>query len=408
MTIFKGSLIIFAMRILGMLSLVATYGYYSHIDTVENFADFSLILSILVLTGTVSRFGFDQLLVRDVQNIEKNKQLNFLFNSLFISFLLTIIVSIATYIFYHDIMLAGLVVLYSMYSFFPEYYRAIGSSIMYSFMRNLMFNCCLLFSVFISLTYSLGNNLSIIFWPTLIVFLTSLVIFVKKIDVKYNLKINKKIIYSQFIKAIPIFVFQIIIMIQTYGYNLYLKEYGTSADIARYTVFLQGILVFSMFSTSVGMHVAKDIAISISEGKYSKVKSMYIECCKSTVLILSPIFFIVLCSSSFIINTLFDIDVSNEINYFYLMCTSAFIGAIAGPKYTVVNLLGYESYLLKVSLLCQIFTLVGMIVFAQYENKLFIISSLYCAFTLVNTLLCLAKIIKVLRDNERTNIKETR
>ncbi|MCR9533326.1 MULTISPECIES: hypothetical protein [Vibrio] len=297
-------------------------------------------------------------------------------------------------------MLAGLVALYSMYSFFPEYYRAIGNSIVYSFMRNLMFNFCLLFSVLTSLTYSLGNNLSTIFWPTLIVFLTSFIVFIKKIDIKQTLNIDKDLIYNQFIKAVPIFVFQIIIMSQTYGYNLYLKEYGTSIDIARYTVFLQGILVFSMFSTSVGMHVAKDIAISISEGQYSKIKSIYIECCKSSVIILFPVLLIVLFSSGYIVNTLFDVDVNNEMSYFYLMCTAAFFGAIAGPKYTVVNLLGYESYLLKVSLLCQLITLVGMIIFSQYENKLLVVSSLYCTFTLVNTMLCLVKIFRELNANE--------
>jgi O-antigen/teichoic acid export membrane protein len=396
MTIFSGSVITFLIRIFGMLALVCSYSLVSKNYTTSEFAEFSLIISILIITGVFSKFGFDQILIRELAKIDRALVYNHLFNAFLLSFSLTIIITLIVYLIYKDVVTTTAVFFFCFYSFLPEYYRALGNPIVYAIYRNLVFNFLLLVFLLLGFYFPQLSLKISIFFAVIFAMLFNLFLLLSKFNEKQQFCFKKSIFIEIFKYAVPIFILQLGIVLQSYGFVLYLDLFGTDDDVAVYSIFINGVLVFSMFSTSVGIFVAKDLAKYVATKKVSQIRKMYFECCKTTALILLPAFVTIIIFSELIFNFLFEKSVVEYLLHFYIMCFAAFLSAILGPKFTMLNMLNNHMFLLKVSIIIQVLVFFVAFIFSSYSSIIHVVSTLYAVSILAVSLICFIRVFKLL------------
>lgn len=382
MQIFRMSIVIFGLRGFGAGLLLLTYSFVSQHGGASRVAELALALSVLTISGTISRAGLDQLVLREIQKLDSSQQTTLAWSGVITSGSIGFVCSVIAGAIWRDWLLAIGVCFFALYSIVPEVYRACGSAFWYAVLRNVVFNLFLAISV--GALYFFGPELS---YQTAAVFaaffalIMSLPFYFGRFGYEGFFRVNFSGCFALMRAGIPIAAFQILAVVHSYGYNLVLNWIGSQEELAKFAVFLQVILIFGMFATSVGMHVGRELSVAVASRNFGELRRIYLESCFVSCFVLTPVFVLIVFFAESIFGELFGFRPEAELFSFYLMASGAFVNAITGPKITLLTMLGRERVIICVAVVLTVCISVVLTVHSFIPNKLLMVASFYSVFS---------------------------
>lgn len=382
MRIFRSAVLIFGMRVVGAGLLFFVYSFLSKTQGEEQVAELAVFLSVFAICGTISRGGLDQYLLREMPKHDERGRGELAANAVALAVVVGLFSALVVGYSWNSFLLGAGVLFYALYSVVPEIYRASGSALRYAVLRNFAFNFFLAFIVFIFYYFEFSKSASASLG--LAAFFSLLISFLAFFGV-YQADCFKFLRWKGAIglvgAGLPIALFQLLVVAHTYGYNLALDVIGGARDTARFAVYLQVVLVFAMFSTSVGVHIGRDLAVAVSKGDYELVRRLYGQACLVSVAVTGPIFLILIYAAPFLFPYFFGFSGDFDLLSFYIMAGTAFFNSASGPKLTVLNMLRRERVVLIVGGMLTLFVLIGFLLSEYFFNKVLFVAVLYSIFS---------------------------
>lgn len=382
MRIFRSAVLIFGMRVVGAGLLFFVYSFLSKTQSEEQVAELAVFLSVFAICGTISRGGLDQYLLREMPKHDERGRGELAANAVALAVVVGLFSALVVGYSWNSFLLGAGVLFYALYSVVPEIYRASGSALRYAALRNFAFNFFLAFIVFIFYYFEFLKSVSASL--CLAAFFSLLISFLAFFDV-YQADCFKFLRYRGVIglvgAGLPIAAFQFLVVAHTYGYNLALDVIGDARDTARFAVYLQVVLVFAMFSTSVGVHIGRDLAVAVSKADYGLVRRLYGQACLVSVAVTGPIFLVLIYGAPFLFSYFFGFSGDFDFLSFYIMAGTAFFNSASGPKLTVLNMLRRERVVLIVGGVLTLFVLIGFLLNEYFVNKVLFVAVLYSIFS---------------------------
>lgn len=368
MKIFRSAVLIFALRICGAALLFFVYSFLSKVEGEERLAEVAVFLAVLTICGTVARGGLDQYLLREMPGSDACRRDRLAANAVALASLVGLCCAVVAGVVWHSYMLGLGVLLFSIFSIVPEVYRASGSAIQYAVLRNFAFNFFLatgvgaLYLLDLLVLVDVGIVLSALF-----AVLLSLIYFFGVYRFYCFQKIGCREMAGLAKGGMLLALFQFLVIAHTYGYNLVLDFLATPQDVARFAVYLQVVLIFGMFSTSVGVFIGRDVAVAVRQGDFRRVLGLYRHACYVSVAVTGPIFMGLIFYGPLLFQRLFDFPAEVDLVPFYIMASTAFINSATGPKFTVLNMLGLERVVLRAGSVLTVFVAVFLFFSAFYD-----------------------------------------
>lgn len=389
MGIFNASVVIFALRVLGAIALFLTYSLISKGWGSAALADLVVFLSTFTLVGTFSKFGLDQLVLREVQGKSRSDASATAAAALAIAIGLSTAASALVLAVKSDPWLAFGAWAFGLYSIAPELYRARGSALHYAVLRNVLFNALLFLSALSCHALSIGSPARLASVLTAALSLViSVLYFCRAYDLSAAVLLRPHAVLGVARIAVPIAVVQIILVSQSHGYSLMLSYVGSPTDVAVFGVFLQVTLIFSMFSTSVAVHVSRDLAASVAQRNWGRARDIYLQSCKVTATVLIPAALILAGGGRIVLPKLFDVDLAGRWDALLLMGAGALVSALTGPKYTYLTLVGKDKLVLRATVAIGVAVWCGLALSPLVPSKVLLVATLYTLFVSATSCVC--------------------
>lgn len=383
---FNGSIWSIMIRLWGATCLAFSYLVTARLYGTEALSDLAYAMSILTISSIVTRFGCDQYLLRE--NTASDHDAAAIRSGQCLSISITISILISFFISMHGgVLLSISIILYCFYSTLSECYRPKGSARIYSILRNTLFGTTLIslltLNNFVSSSERLSINL-IILISSILCAICAALIYSSRNSVQRTMSgfFGHNAIALIFQLA-PISIFQIIMSLQTNGYNIALKKIGTDLDVAIYAILAQFGLGFTLISTSITIDKAVNFSLKVKSGHMLAARSYYFGITKDIVKFSAiPYIFIMIFGGDLML-ILFKIDASSYYLEMRIFFTSCFISAVSGPKHTAAVLLGVERLSLVLAIASASISLIAGYILIDHTEALSVVILMHFTFTVI-------------------------
>lgn len=364
--ILKGSFIIFVFKVLGALSLFATYMLIPRYYGVEAFGIFNLIFALLMIATVISRLGLDTYVVRMIPSFELKDEtlalflkaiLKTLFLSSFVVCLLLLASSnlINNYFFksidasHYLLILAFMVFPYTFFNVLVEVFRGLDDIQIYAFFRNFSQN----FMVFILLCISIFS--SWMFDPVYILYAAILIItlslsltlykFLKHKEIKLYLKgkYEEKILKHSY----PMFLAASVMFLMGYTDSFMISYYLDEYQVGIYNACIALSMMLVFIPMSIGGYISPKIAKAYSDNNAHEIKTIFQDSMKIIFLVTLPIFITMYLFGEFFL-TLFG-DAFSVATLTLLLTNIAFLSqALTGPVGFILNMTDNQHIFMRI------------------------------------------------------------
>jgi len=371
--IFKGSVVIFAFKLIGAVSLFGVHLLIARYYGASTLGVFNLILALLTLSAIFSRLGLDMYIIRKLPEIENDKVLTagfiqrvfkLLFTGSIVLMLLFLCFSslINQYIFKsidasnYLIVLAVLVIPFSYFSVIPEIFRGLRDIKIYSFYRNLAQNILVLlilafFINFLNIKLNPIWVLYIVLIVVLIVMMCHLYNFLRKKNISIFDKGNYKekiLIYSYPMLFTSSMMF-LMGNVDSFMISYYLDEH----QVGIYSAIIKLSLGITFILASVNNYILPNVSKAYCSNEISQLVKIYHDSIKLIIVITLPILMIMLLFPSFFLG-LFGEDFEDYTNVYYVILLMNFIFVLIGPVVNILNMINQQLYVKNIMFIALI------------------------------------------------------
>jgi O-antigen/teichoic acid export membrane protein len=307
--ILKGSFIIFIFKVLGALSLFASYMLIPRYYGIEAFGIFNLIFALLMIATVISRLGLDTYVVRIIPSFELKDEtlplflkaiLKTLFLSSFVVCLLLLASSnlINNYFFKsidastYLLILAFMVFPYTFFNVLVEIFRGLDEIKIYAFFRNFSQNFMVFILVLISIVSSwMFDPVYILYGAILIITLSlslTLYKFLKHKEIKLYVKgkYKEKILKHSY----PMFLAASVMFLMGYTDSFMISYYLDEYQVGIYNACISLSMMLTFIPIAIGGYISPKIAKAYSQHKRDEIKSIFQDSMKIIFVVTLAIF----------------------------------------------------------------------------------------------------------------------
>jgi len=364
--ILKGSFIIFVFKVLGAISLFATYMFIPRYYGVEAFGIFNLIFALLMIATVVSRLGLDTYVVRVLPSFELSDQtlplfLKAVFKILFLSSLLVSLALLASielidqYFFksidasHYLMMLAFMVFPYTFFNVLVEVFRGLDDIKIYAFFRNFSQN----FMVFMLLLLSLFSAWIVdpvyLLYVAILLITVSLFLVLSKFLKEKKIKLYQKGKYQEKIlkNSYPMFLAASVMFLMGYTDSFMISYYLDEYQVGIYNACIALSMMLVFIPVSIGGYISPKIAKAYSNHHHDEIQTIFKNSMKIILLVTVPIFMVMYIFGEFFL-TLFG-EAFSVATLTLLLTNIAFLSqALTGPVGFILNMTDNQHVFMRI------------------------------------------------------------